>query len=98
DTYAAGFPESIDPVEQVSLSVIGEGLIQLRGPRKGVNLVHTMINELDAPVGQVHIAMHTVQINGEHEERIEPVAMYIERYIDHARLLTTLSAQYLRNA
>ncbi|MBI1344888.1 hypothetical protein GC163_01215 [bacterium] len=98
DTFAPGKPKSEDPVEQVSISVVGEGLIQLRGPRKGVNIVHTMINELDAPVGQVRVAVHTVQINGEHGDRMEKVAERIQRYIDHSRFLTTQSAQYLRNA
>jgi len=98
DTYAPGDPLSTDPVKQVSVSVIGEGLIQLRGPLKGVNLVRTMINEIDAPVGQVKVAIHTVQVNGEHGARMEPVIGRIQRYIDHSRFLTTQSGQMLRNA
>lgn len=98
DSYAEGLPDSDDPVEQVSLSVIGTGLIQLRGPLKGVNEVRTMINQIDAPVGQVRIALHTVQINGEHGDRMEKVALKIQRYIDHSRFLTTQSAQMLRNS
>jgi len=98
DTYAPGQPVSDDPVEQVSLSVIGEGLIQMRGPRKGVNIVHTMINEMDAPVGQVRVSVHTIQINGEHGDRMEKVAMRIQRYIDHSRFLTVQSAEMLRKA
>lgn len=98
DTYSPGDPLSIDPVKQVSLSVIGEGLIQMRGPLKGINLVRTMINEIDAPVGQVKVAIHTVQVNGEHGARMEPVIGRIQRYIDHSRFLTTQSGQMLRNA
>ncbi|MCA9018936.1 MAG: hypothetical protein KDA74_02255, partial [Planctomycetaceae bacterium] len=98
DSYAEGVPNSKDPVEQVSLSVIGTGLIQLRGPLKGVNEVRTMINQIDAPVGQVRITLHTVQINGEHADRMEKVAMQIQRYIDHSRFLTMQSAQMLRNS
>lgn len=98
DTFAAGNPESEDPVAQVSLTVIGEGLVQMRGPRKGVNIVHTMINQIDAPVGQVRIAVHSIQVNGEHGDRMEPVVMRIQRYLDHSRFLTAQSAQMLRNA
>ncbi|WP_417385751.1 hypothetical protein [Gimesia sp.] len=98
DSFAEGVPNSKDPVEQVSLSVIGTGLIQLRGPLKGVNEVRTMINQIDAPVGQVRITLHTVQINGEHADRMEKVAMQIQRYIDHSRFLTMQSAQMLRNS
>lgn len=98
DTFAPGNPDSDDPVAQVSLSVIGEGLIQLRGPRKGVNIVHTMINQIDAPVGQVRIGIHTIQVNGEHGDRMEKVVMRIQRYLDHSRFLTMQSAQMLRNA
>lgn len=98
DTYVAGDPESDDPVTQVSLSVVGEGLIQMRGPRKGVNEVHKMINQIDAPVGQVKVALHTVQVNGEGGDRMEQVVMRIQRYLDHSRFLTIQSGQMLRNA
>ncbi len=98
DTYAPGLPTSIDPVEQVSVSVIGEGLIQLRGPMKGINTIRLMINEIDTPVGQVNVAVHTVQVNGEHGDRMEKVLGKIEKYIDHSRFLTAQSAQMLRNA
>jgi hypothetical protein len=98
DTYAPGQPDSNDPVRQVSVSVIGEGLIQLRGPLKGVNMIRTMINQIDAPVGQVRVSVHTVQINGEKGDRMEQVAGKIQRYIDHSRFLTLQSAEMLRKA
>ena len=98
DTYAAGDPKSDDPVAQVSLSVIGEGVIQLRGPLKGVNIVRTIINQIDSPVGQVRVGVHTVQVNGERGDRMEEVVGQIQRYIDHSRFLTSQSAQMLRNA
>jgi hypothetical protein len=98
DTYAPGDPKSIDPVRQVSISVIGEGVIQLRGPIKGINIIRTMINEIDSPVGQVRVAIHTVQINGEREERMEKVAERIQFFIDHSRFLTTQSAEMLRKS
>lgn len=98
DTYAPGIPDSDDPVAQVSMSVIGEGLIQMRGPLKGVNIIHTMINEIDSPVGQVRVGVHTIQINGEKGLQMEEVAGRIQRYTDHSRFLTTQSTQMLRNA
>ncbi len=98
DTYVAGVPGSIDPVQQVSVSVIGEGLIQLRGPLKGINIIRMMINQIDAPVGQVRIGIHTVQINGEHGDRMEQVATKIQTYIDHSRFLTVQSGEMLRKA
>ncbi len=98
DTYAPGDPNSEDPVRQVSVSVIGEGVIQLRGPIRGVNKIRTMINQIDGPVGQVKVAVHTVQINGEHGDRMEKVAGRIQRYIDHSRFLTSQTGQMLRRA
>jgi hypothetical protein len=98
DTYAPGKPDSYDPVQQVSVSVIGDAMIQLRGPMKGVNIIRRMINEIDQPAGQVRVAIHTVQINGEHGDRMEKVASRIQDYIDHSRFLTQQSALMLRNA
>ncbi|MHC4403160.1 MAG: hypothetical protein ACYTG0_26155, partial [Planctomycetota bacterium] len=98
DTYAPGKPGSDDPVRQVSVSVMGEGLIHLRGPIKGINIIRRMINQIDAPVGQVRVNVHTVQINGEHGDRMEKVADRIQKYIDHSRFLTTQSAELLRRA
>ncbi len=98
DTYAPGVPKSVDPVEQVSISVIGEGVIQLRGPIKGVNMIRTMINDIDAPVGQVRVSIDTCQVNGERGDRMEIVVGMIQRYIDHARFLTSQSAEMLRKS
>ena len=98
DVHAAGKPTSLDPVQQCSISVIGEGLIQIRGPIKGLNIIRTMINQLDSPTGQVRIAVHTVQVNGERADRMERVVANIQRYLDHSRFLTDQSAQMLRKA
>jgi len=98
NSYVPGKPDSVDPVLQVSVSVIGEGVIQLRGPIKGVNIIRRMINQMDMPAGQVRIGIHTVQINGERGKRMEKVAARIQDFIDHARFLTVQSAQMLRNA
>jgi len=98
DTYAPGEPASSDPVEQVSVSVVGEGLIQLRGPIKGINIIRKMINELDAPVGQVRVQIHTLQVNGEHAGRMERSIGDIQRSVDQSRFLTLQTAEMLRKS
>ncbi len=98
DTFAAGDPRSIDPVAQVSISVIGEGLLHLRGPLKGVNQVRLMIDQIDSPQGQVRVAVHSTQINGEEADKLEVVANRIQTYIDQARFLTVQSGEMLRKA
>jgi hypothetical protein len=98
DTYAPGDVKSPDPVLRCSISVIGEGLIQIRGPVKGLNVIRTMINEIDSPQGQVRVAMHTIQVNGERGNRMEKVVANIQRYLDHSRFLTVQSSQMLRKA
>ncbi len=91
-------PNSVDPVAQCELTVIGEGLIQIRGPVKGLNIIRLMINQMDAPTGQVRVGVHTVQVNGERIDKMNKVVESIQRYIDHSRFLTGTSAQMLRNA
>ncbi len=98
DTFAEGKPDSQDPVAQVSISVIGEGLIHLRGPLKGVNQVRMMIDQIDAPQGQVRVNVHSTQINGDEADELEVVANRIQTYIDQARFLTVQSAEMLRKA
>lgn len=98
DTYAAGNIKSVDPVAQVSVTVIGEGLLHLRGPLRGLNKVRMMIDQLDAPQGQVAVLVHTAQINGDEAEHLEVVANRIQTYIDQARFLTAQSAEMLRKS
>ena len=98
DTYAPANLESADPVSQVSISVIGEGVIQLRGPMKGVNKVRTMINQMDAPLGQVKVGIFTVQVNGERANRMENVVRRIEGNVDLSRFMTSHSMMLLRRA
>ena len=98
DTYVPGNVHSEDPVTQVSVSVIGEGLLQLRGPIRGINKIRTMINQIDSPLGQVKVGIFTVQVNGEHGDRKEKVATRIEGHIDLSRFLTNQSLGYLRRA
>ncbi len=98
DTYAAAKLGSVDPVAQVSISVIGEGLIQLRGPRKGIDRIRTMIEQIDAPVGQVKVEIITVQLNGEKGERMEGPLGRVEAHIGLGRFLTAQSLMLLRAA
>lgn len=98
DTYAAGDIKSIDPVAQTSVSVIGEGVLHLRGPIKGINVIRNMIHQIDSPAGQVRVSVHTVQINGERADRMEIVGDSIQKHIDQARFLTLRSSELLRKA
>lgn len=83
---------------QVSISVIGEGVLQLRGPIRGINEIRTMINQIDSPLGQVKVGLFTVQINGEEGDKMDEVAARLEGYIDLSRFLTNQSLQLLRRA
>jgi hypothetical protein len=98
DTHAPATLNSVDPVAQVSISVIGEGLLHLRGPIRGINTVRRMIHQIDAPVGQVRVQIHTVQINGERGDQMEQVAGRVEGYVDLGRFLTNQSLLLLRRA
>lgn len=98
DSYAPARLDSVDPVFQVSVSVIGEGLIQLRGPIQGINEIRKMVSQIDAPVGQVKAGIFTVQVNGEHGDKMEEVAAEIEGHIDLSRTLTNRSLQLIRRS
>jgi hypothetical protein len=65
---------------------------------KGINTIRTMIDQIDQPVGQVRVAVHSVQINGEKQNRMEDVANIIQMYLDHSRFLTMQSSEMLRKA
>ena len=98
DTFAEGKPDSVDAVHQVSISVIGEGILHLRGPLRGVNQVRMMVDQIDSPCGQVRVNVHSTQINGEAPDELETVANRIQTYIDQARFLTLQSGEMLRKA
>ncbi|MEM6473388.1 MAG: hypothetical protein AAF802_27770, partial [Planctomycetota bacterium] len=98
DTYGAAKLDSVDPVAQVSISVIGEGLIQLRGPRKGINVIRTMIHQIDAPVGQVKVDVITVQVNGEDGNRMEVPVGKIDAQLKISRGLTSQCLMLLRQS
>ncbi len=92
----AGNLNSVDPVTQVSISVIGEGLLELRGPIKGINKIRTMINQIDSPVGQIKIGIFTVQVNGERGEKMEKCVTEAENHVDLSRFLVNQSLNTLR--
>ena len=98
DTYAPGNPDSQDPVAQVSASVIGEGLIHLRGPLKGINIIRRAISQIDSPVGQTRIGIHTFQINGERGNHMDVVAEKIQEHLDQSRFLTMRCSEMMRLA
>jgi hypothetical protein len=98
NSYARGNLDSVDPVAQVSISVVGTSRLQLRGPIKGLNKICRMIHQLDSPVGQVKIGIHTIQMNGEHGDRMDVVYERINREVAHSRFLVNASGQLLRRA
>lgn len=98
DTYAPAKVDSIDPVAQVSVSVIGEGVLQLRGPIAGINKIRTMIDQIDTPLGQVRVDLITVQLNGERGDRLEEPVSRANAYVDLSRFLTSQSLALLRRA
>lgn len=56
--------ESSSALEQVQITVVGEGLVHLCGPLAGVNAITRIIQEIDQPVGQVKIGIHVAQFSG----------------------------------
>jgi len=78
--------------------VVGTSRLQLRGPIKGLNKICRMIHQLDSPVGQVKIGIHTIQVNGEHGDRMDVVYERINREVAHSRFLVNASGQLLRRA
>ncbi len=93
DTYVPGNPNSWDPVAQVSISVIGEGVLFLRGPRQGVIEIRKMLEEIDHPVGQVKIGVMTVQLNGESNFRMDNTVRQVEGNLSLGRFLTYVTGQ-----
>lgn len=98
DTYAPAKLDSVDPVAQVSVSVIGEGVLQLRGPINGINQIRTMLDEIDSPLGQVKVDIITVQVNGEKGNKMEKPVGMIAAHLGLGRFLTAQSLMYLRRA
>lgn len=98
DTYVPGDLDSVDPVSQVSISVIGEGVLHLRGPRAGVVRIRQMLNQIDHPVGQVKIGVMTIQLNGESGARMDNTVRRMEGHLSRGRFLTNISENLFRRA
>lgn len=98
DTYVAGKVTSRDPVTQVSITVLGPARLQLRGPIQGINKIRRMIHQIDSPVGQVKVGIHTIQINGEHGDRMDKVYEDINKEISHSRFLVNSSSRLFQKA
>ncbi|MBY0587987.1 type II and III secretion system protein [bacterium] len=95
---APGDPASPDPASQVTISVVGKGMIHLQGPPKGVHRLARMVHEIDRPVGRVKVGIHTIQFelpDGEHVERVHDM---FEQHIRHARQLTIRSMELFRQS
>lgn len=90
--FVVGDREAEDPVSQVSLTVVGEGELHLRGPHTGVNKIVRIIHQIDKPVGQVKVRLHTVQVNGDKGDAMEAVHDAIDAHINHARALSMHAA------
>ncbi len=98
DTYAGAKKDSVDAVAQCSVSVIGEGLLQVRGPMKGIDKIRTMVHQIDMPVGQIKVEIVTVQLNGENGNRMEKPLGRAEAHLGLGRFLTSQSLMMLRQA
>lgn len=98
DTFVAGKVTSRDPVTQVSITVLGTARLQLRGPIQGINKIRRMIHQIDSPVGQVKVGIHTIQINGEHGDRMDKVHSDINKEIAHSRFLVNTSTRLFQKA
>lgn len=86
------------PFANVTASMIGQGLIHLRGPLKDINIVRRAIAQIDAPIGQTHIGVHTLQIYGERGDRMDVVAERVHQHLHLSRFLTMRSADLFRQA
>lgn len=94
----AGDPHSDDPVGRVTISVVGAGILHLHGPVKGVNLIARMIHEIDRPVGQVKVGLHSIQFELPTDQDVERAHDMIDEHVRHARLLTQRSEELFRRA
>ncbi len=90
--------DSGNALDRVQITVVGEGLIHLRGPLEGVNAITRMIHEIDQPVGQVKIGIHVVQLSETEDAAMEGVPGMFERYLGHARQMSRTSQTLFRSA
>ena len=87
-----------DPIARVAINVVGEGQIHLRGPIKGVNKIARIVHQIDKPVGQVKVGIHTIEINGGQGEAMEEVHDLIDKHIAHARFMSSQASLLFRRA
>lgn len=89
---------SADVIDQVRITVVGEGMLHLRGPLAGVNAITRMVHEIDQPVGQVKLGIHVVQFTGSDDAAVEGVNGAVDRYLSHARGLCRSAQMLFRTA
>ncbi|MCU0980262.1 MAG: hypothetical protein MUF25_14000, partial [Pirellulaceae bacterium] len=90
--------ESPRAVDQVRITVMGEGQLHLRGPLEGVNAIARMIHEIDQPVGQVKLGIHVVQFTGQEDSACDSAPGLVDRYLAHARQMSETSQSLFRAA
>ncbi|TWU30802.1 hypothetical protein Poly41_64960 [Novipirellula artificiosorum] len=86
------------PVDQVQITVAGEGLLHLRGPLEGVNAITRMVYEIDQPVGQIKLGFHVAQFTVPDDAAVEGVHGAVDLYLSHARQMSQKSQQLFRTA
>ena len=97
-TLTAGDPRGSDPCARVTISVVGAGILHLHGPIKGINHIARMIHEIDRPVGQVKVGLHSIQLELPSDQEVERAHDLIDDHVRHARLLTQRSEELFRKA
>jgi hypothetical protein len=95
---APGDPQSSDPASQVTISVVGKGMIHLHGPAKGVHRLARMVHEIDRPVGRVKVGLHTIQFELPDAEHVERVHDMVDQHFRHAQQLTVRSMELFRQS
>jgi len=95
---ASAARESSSAVDQVRITVVGEGQLHLRGPLEGVNAIARMIHEIDQPVGQVKLGIHVVQFTAQDGAAFDGVPGLVDRYLAHARQMSETSQSLFRAA
>lgn len=96
--FVLGDLQADDPVSQVTVHALGEGKIHVRGPIKGINRIAQMIHEVDKPVGQIKVGIHTIQVNIDRRDPVEDMHAVIEGHFSHARFLSVQTAFLFRQA
>jgi hypothetical protein len=91
-------PTATDPAGQVTISVLGKGMIHLQGPAAGVHRLARMVHEIDRPVGRVKVGLHTIQLELPDSDDIERLHDLVDQHIRHARQLTVRSMELFRQS